>query len=284
MPRADGIALAERAASSGPTTRRASASRSSSSATRSGVARRLDVRDPCCAARPTSSSTRATWSTTSGRRRGFNPQFFATLRRLVRPAGRLAVPRKPRHQDGGRRTVAGRPSPRRPTIRPASESYYSFDFGSTHVAVLDSNADAVRKRPVRVPRRGPRGQHGAVEVRRLPPHDLLQRLEPRQRPRRPRRPGAATSTPRRRHRVHGPRPPLRAHPAAPRRPAGCPGIGTVYVTTGGGGGSIRSVEPSWFTAYAEPAFHFTRVRVDGRSLRLQMVRERRRRPATQSRS
>jgi len=52
-----------------------------------------------------------------------------------------------------------------------------------------------------------------------------------------------------------------------------PGEGTVYVTTGGGGKSIREVGQSDFTAYAESAFHFTRVAVDGGSLTLEMVRD-----------
>src|SRR5438132_807726 len=42
-----------------------------------------------------------------------------------------------------------------------------------------------------------------------------------------------------------------------------PGAGTVYVTTGGGGDQLRPVGASSFTAYAESAFHFTRVTVNG---------------------
>jgi len=41
-----------------------------------------------------------------------------------------------------------------------------------------------------------------------------------------------------------------------------PGAGTVYVTTGGGGDQLRPVGSSTFTAYAESAFHFTRVTVN----------------------
>jgi hypothetical protein len=52
-----------------------------------------------------------------------------------------------------------------------------------------------------------------------------------------------------------------------------PGAGTVYVTTGGGGREIRSVDGGTVTAYAESAFHFTRVDVDGGRLLLQMIRE-----------
>ena len=51
-----------------------------------------------------------------------------------------------------------------------------------------------------------------------------------------------------------------------------PGQGTVYITTGGGGKSIGSVGSSSFTAYAESAYHFTRVAVDGGTLVEQMIR------------
>jgi hypothetical protein len=50
------------------------------------------------------------------------------------------------------------------------------------------------------------------------------------------------------------------------------GLGTTYVTTGGGGQSIRPVGTSDFTAHSESAFHFTRVTVDRDQVRLEMVR------------
>ena len=50
------------------------------------------------------------------------------------------------------------------------------------------------------------------------------------------------------------------------------GEGTVYITTGGGGASLRSVDRSDFTAYVESEFHVTRVSVDGGRLRAEMVR------------
>ena len=53
-----------------------------------------------------------------------------------------------------------------------------------------------------------------------------------------------------------------------------PGAGTVYVTTGGGGGELRPFETeNTFTAYKEVAFHYTRVAVNGSTLLLQMIRE-----------
>jgi hypothetical protein len=52
-----------------------------------------------------------------------------------------------------------------------------------------------------------------------------------------------------------------------------PGQGTVYITTGGGGADLRSLKTSNdFTAYAESAFHVTRVAVDGETLQADMVR------------
>jgi hypothetical protein len=50
------------------------------------------------------------------------------------------------------------------------------------------------------------------------------------------------------------------------------GEGTIYITTGGGGASLRDVEESDFTAYVESAFHVTHVSVDGGTLRAEMVR------------
>ncbi len=50
------------------------------------------------------------------------------------------------------------------------------------------------------------------------------------------------------------------------------GEGTLYVTTGGGGAEVRAVRRSSFTAYAESVFHFVRVVVDDGWLRVQMIR------------
>jgi hypothetical protein len=43
------------------------------------------------------------------------------------------------------------------------------------------------------------------------------------------------------------------------------GAGTVYIVTGGGGQPLRPLGVSSFTAYAEAAYHVTRVTVNGRS-------------------
>ena len=51
-----------------------------------------------------------------------------------------------------------------------------------------------------------------------------------------------------------------------------PGEGTIYITTGGGGASLRTAGRSDFTAYAESEFHVTDVTVNGGMLRSEMVR------------
>lgn len=51
-----------------------------------------------------------------------------------------------------------------------------------------------------------------------------------------------------------------------------PGAGTVYVTTGGGGASLHKSASSSTTARAESAYHYTRVKVDGGLLALEMIR------------
>lgn len=49
-------------------------------------------------------------------------------------------------------------------------------------------------------------------------------------------------------------------------------VGTVYVTTGGGGASLHGSASSSTTAYAESTYHYTRVAVDGGALKLEMIR------------
>jgi hypothetical protein len=51
------------------------------------------------------------------------------------------------------------------------------------------------------------------------------------------------------------------------------GQGIVYVTTGGGGASVRETGSSGFTAHAESTYHYLRVSVDGGLLNLEMVRD-----------
>lgn len=51
------------------------------------------------------------------------------------------------------------------------------------------------------------------------------------------------------------------------------GMGTTYITTGGGGAELYPVVAEPFTAYAESVFHYVRVRVDGSTLVAQMIRD-----------
>jgi predicted phosphodiesterase len=60
--------------------------------------------------------------------------------------------------------------------------------------------------------------------------------------------------------------PLRDHVPVPA------GQGIVYVTSGGGGATVRETGASGFTAHAESTHHYVRVSVDGGLLNLEMVR------------
>ena len=51
-----------------------------------------------------------------------------------------------------------------------------------------------------------------------------------------------------------------------------PGLGTVYVTTGGGGAPLTPSSASSLMAYVESAFHYTRVAINANTLNLQMIR------------
>lgn len=153
-----------------------------------------------------------------------------------------------------------------------SEDYYSFDYGTAHVAVLDSNAATNPGSPQYVFLDGDLGssnarwkfvvfhhsiyssgtKHGSnIKIRR----NLLPLLD--------------------RYHVdvvfmghdhdYERTKPMRADKIV------APGEGTVYITTGGGGADVRPVEHSDFTAHVEAALHFVRVRVDGGTLRADMV-------------
>lgn len=156
--------------------------------------------------------------------------------------------------------------------REGAEDYYSFDYGNAHVVVLDSNAPMGRKSPQRrfldrdlaasaapwkfVVLHHPlysSGAHGGTtRIRR----SLVPLLD--------------------QHRVaavfsghdhdYERTKPLRGGVVVP------PDAGTVYVTTGGGGKSIRPVGGSDVTAFAESSFHFTRVTVADDTVTLEMVR------------
>jgi len=202
----------------------------------------------------------------------YDPDFFTPYRTLLR---RLVIwPAIDNHDvraDGG---AAWRSTFYTPANNPArSENYYSFDFGNAHVVVLDTNAStspgsaehtfldndlrtstATWKFVAFHDTIYSSGSHGSdltVRANLVPLFDKY---------------GVDMVFMGDDHDYERTKP-LRNNVAVQ------PGAGTVYVTTGGGGDQLRPVGASSFTAYAESAFHFTRVTVDGGRLIEQMVRE-----------
>jgi myo-inositol-hexaphosphate 3-phosphohydrolase len=201
----------------------------------------------------------------------FDPQFFVPYAALLRRV--VFWPCLGNHDV---RTFAGafwRAIFHTPANNPArTENYYSFDYGNAHLVVLDSNADtrpgtaqhtfldqdlaaspAPWKFVVFHHTIYSSGSHGSSPIR----ENLVPILD--------------------RHHVDLV---LMGHDHHYERTYPlwgdqivAAGEGTVYVTTGGGGHSIRGVGESDFTAYAESTFHFTRIAVDGGSLTLEMVRD-----------
>ena len=201
----------------------------------------------------------------------FDPKFFTPYRDLIR---RLVFwpcrGNRDVKTDGGQpwRDAFGTPA-----NNPAgSEDYYSFDYGNAHFVVLDSNQSTDPASPQYAFADQDLGASGALWKIVVFHHTIYS--------------GG----------VHGPdltvranllplidrysvdivlmghdqdyerTLPLRAGQVVP------PGQGTIYITTGGGGGELRPVTPTGLTAYAEEAFHVTRVAVDGGTLTAEMVR------------
>jgi hypothetical protein len=153
-----------------------------------------------------------------------------------------------------------------------AKDYYSFDYGSAHVVVIDSNAPTGKKSAQRrflerdlAASTAPwkfvvlhhslysSGKHGgAKRIRRnlVPLFDQY---------------GVAVVFMGHEHSYERTKPMRGDEIVGPEH-------GVVYVTTGGGGKSVRPVGTSWFTAYSESAFHFTRVTVDRDALLVEMVR------------
>ena len=207
----------------------------------------------------------------NGEAADFDPKFFTPYGDLIR---RLVFwPCLGNHDV---RTASGQPwrdAFYTPANNPVgSEDHYSFDFGNAHLVVLDSNASTEPGSPQHTfldqdlaASAAPwkfvafhhalysSGYHGGARKIRRSLVPLLDRHH--------------VDLVFMGHEHHYERTwPLRGDVIVPA------GEGTVYVTTGGGGHSIRPVGTSPFTAYAESAFHFTRVHVDGTTLRLEMVR------------
>ena len=202
----------------------------------------------------------------------FNPEFFNPYRELLRhyvfwpTLGNHDV-----HTDDGAPwraafyTPANNPS--------ANENYYSFDFGTAHVAVLNSNnltnpgspqylfldqdlaaSTALWKFVVFHYPAYSSGFHGSnltIQANLLPLFDKY---------------GVDIVLTGHDHDYERTRPLMDNKPAVP-------GTGTVYIVTGGGGKDARPVGSNWFTAYSESVVHFTRVTIDGTTLIEQMIRE-----------
>jgi hypothetical protein len=201
----------------------------------------------------------------------FDPTFFTPYASLLRRV--VLWPSLGNHDIKTARGDPWRAAFLTPANNPASsENYYSFDYGGAHVVVLDSNAStdpgsaqwtfldrdlgsstATWKFVVFHHSVYSSGNHGGQSGIRA---DLVPLFD--------------------KHRVdvvfmghdhHYERTkPLRDGQVTPT------GGGTTYVTTGGGGKTIRPVGASTFTAYAESAYHFTWVMVEGATLVLSMVR------------
>jgi hypothetical protein len=201
----------------------------------------------------------------------YQAKFFEPYRDLLRE--RVFWPALGNHDV---RTGGGRPWRdvfHTPANNPAgSEHYYSFDAGNAHVVVLDSNQctepgcaqHAFLDQDLRASNTTwtlvvfhhtvySSGWHGSnARVR----DDLGPLFD-----------------------AHGVDVVLMGHdhhyertlPLRNQRVAG-PGEGTVYVTTGGGGATLRAVGAKWFTAHAESVAHFVRGRIDGGTLAMDMIR------------
>ena len=203
----------------------------------------------------------------------FDGEFFAPYRELL--ARVVFWPVLGNHDV---RTAHGAPW-REAFVTPANnpaheEGYYSFDWGTAHVVVLDSNADASPGSP-----QGDFLDHdlSATSARWtfVAFHHAIYSTGTKHGSKLDLR--AAIVPVLDRHRVdvvfnghnhiYERTKPLRADAVVE------PGAGTVYVTTGGGGKELQGVgPPAEWTAHSERAFHFTRVAVDGDEIRLQMVR------------
>jgi hypothetical protein len=236
-----------------------------------GTADQLAVRDRLLAAAPDFVLHTGDMIYPDGAPADFDPKFFLPYRDLLRRV--VLWPTLGNHDV---RTAAGAPwraAFHTPENNPAgSEHYYSFDFGNAHLVVLDSNASTSPGS----------AQHTFVD-RDLGASGATWKFVAFHHPVYSSGAHGGTSSLRANlvplfdaHRVdvvfmghdhdYERTLPLRADAVV------APGEGTVYVVTGGGGQTLRPIGASPFTAYAESAFHFTRVAVDGSSLTLEMVR------------
>ncbi len=239
----------------------------------SGSADQLAVRDRIVAAKPDFVVSTGDMVYEDGAAEDFDRDFFQPYAELLRRVDFWPVlGNHDVHTDHGGPWRDAFWTPANNLAR--EKGYYSFDHGNAHVLVLDSNAKTEPGSPQYVFADADLGvsharwkivvfhhaiystgsKHGSkLDVRR----NLVPLFD-------------------RRHvdvvfnghnHVYERTKPLRDDAVVP------PGEGTVYVTTGGGGKALQGLDaPAPFTAYAERAYHFVRVAVDGDTLALEMVR------------
>ncbi len=213
----------------------------------------------------------------SGLATEFDPAFFTPYRDLIRRV--VFWPTLGNHDV---RTLSGQPW-RDAFYTPAnnlagSENYYSFDFGNAHVAVLDSNASTSPGSAQYVFLDADLGASPAVWKFVAFHHTIYSSAGP------PLGTGHGSDLAIRSNLTplfdsHGVDVVFMGHDHTYERTLPlraeqvvAPGAGTVYVTTGGGGRSLRAAFQSSFTAYSESVFHVTRVSIAGDVLLTEMIR------------
>jgi hypothetical protein len=271
VPRADGVALAPQAIFTPPTPTQAFSFLVLGDSGSGGTGQ-LRVRDRMLATPANFLLHTGDMVYEDGEAENYDRKYFDPYRLLLR---RLVLwPCLGNHDV---RTAGGGPwrdAFHTPANNPAgSENYYSFDFGNAHVVVLDTNrstnpgsaqhlflaqdlgaSTATWKFVAFHHSVYSSGRHGSdLQIRaNLVPlfeqHDVDVVFMG--------------------HDHHY----ERTHPLLADLPVE-PGLGTVYITTGGGGAELYEIGTSAFTAAVESAFHYTRVRVDGTTLLAQMIRD-----------
>jgi 3',5'-cyclic AMP phosphodiesterase CpdA len=208
----------------------------------------------------------------SGRAADFDPKFFTPYGELLR---RLTFwPCLGNHDVRAARGAPWRAAFLTPANNlAADDTYYSFDFGNAHVVVLNSHARTTPGSPQyefldqdlgasaatwkfvafhhTIYSNGKHGSNAKIRAHLVPLFDKH---------------GVNLVFMGHDHDYERTRPLRGDHVVAPEE-------GTVYITTGGGGGPLFPVASSSFTAYAESAFHFVRVAVDGPRLQVDMIRD-----------
>ena len=239
----------------------------------SGSQEQLALRDRMLASPPDFVLSTGDMVYESGAAEDFDRDFFVPYRDLVRRV--VFWPVLGNHDFKTERGQPWRDAFWTPADNPAhDEGYYSFDYGNAHVVVLDSNAPTAPGSPqyafldAQLGRTKARwklvafhhaiyssgSKHGSALKIRANLVPLFDRHH-------------VDLVFNGHNHIYERTKPLRADAVV------APGDGTTYVTTGGGGKTLQGLGPLHdFTAYAEVAYHFTRVAIDGDRLALEMVR------------